>query len=173
MTRTAEVDGMQLTMPVGWWVWDYDKSDFHTSFQSFAGGSQAMDAVAWEPNGTLWLIEVKDYRRHKRTKPSSVYAEVAGKVRATLAGLAVARVRAMKPAEKMRAHQAMTCARIRVVLQLAQASNPHRLFPQAVDTSDAHIQLRRATKQVDVSPVCAVGSLGAHNRSLPWTTVDL
>lgn len=173
MTRTAEVDGMQLTMPQGWWVWDYDKSAFHSSFQNLAGGSKAMDAVAWEPGGTLWLIELKDYRQHRRTKPSSVYAEVAGKVRATLAALAVARVRAEVPVEKTRAYQAMTCTRIRVVLQLAQATHPHRLFKQAVEPSDADLQLRRAVKQVDASPVCATGSLGAHNQVLPWTTVDL
>jgi hypothetical protein len=37
MTRTAEVDGMKLTMPVGWWVWDYDKSDFHKSSSKLCG----------------------------------------------------------------------------------------------------------------------------------------
>ena len=39
MSQTADVDGMRLTMPAGWWVWKYDDSDFHqTQFQNFAGG---------------------------------------------------------------------------------------------------------------------------------------
>ena len=29
MSQTADVDGMRLTMPAGWWVWKYDDSDFH------------------------------------------------------------------------------------------------------------------------------------------------
>lgn len=95
MSQIADVDGQRLTMPAGWWVWKYDDSSFHRNqFQGFAGGSKAMDAVAFAGDGTLWLIEVKDYRRHRRTKLGSVFAEVAAKVRATLAGLAAARVRA-------------------------------------------------------------------------------
>jgi hypothetical protein len=65
MSRTADVDGLLLTVPKGWWVWKYDDSAFHRNqFQSFAGGSKAMDAVAFSADDTLWLIEVKDYRRH-------------------------------------------------------------------------------------------------------------
>jgi len=93
MSQSVDVDGMTLTMPAGWWVWKYDDSAFHRNqFQSFAGGSKAVDAVAMATGDVLWLIELKDYRHHPRTKPSSVFAEVALKVRATLAGLAIARL---------------------------------------------------------------------------------
>lgn len=169
MSRTADVDGLQLTMPEGWWVWKYDDSSFHRNqFQSFAGGSKAMDAVAVSDEGTLWLIEVKDYRRHRRTKPSSVFAEVAEKTRATLAGLAVARVRANDQQECSLARQAMACGQIRVALQLAQAARPSRLFPQVVDPLDAQQQLKREVRAVDPHPVCVAGS--PRDSRLPWTT---
>ena len=174
MSLTADVDGMRLTMPAGWWVWKYDESAFHQAqFQSFAGGIKAMDVIALDPAQTLWLIELKDYRQNKRRKPSSVFAEVAGKARDTLAGLAVARVSAKVQQERALAQQALGSRKIRVALQLAQSAKPHRLFPQVVEPADAGLQLRRAVKQVDAAPVCAIGSLGQHNSVLPWNTVAI
>ena len=159
-------------MPEDWWVWKYDDSSFHRNqFQSFAGGSKAVDAVALAGDGTLWLIEVKDYRRHRRSKPSSVFAEVAAKAQATLAGLATARVRANDQAEQQLAHKAMRCSRIRVALQLAQPVSRSRLFPQVVDPADAQIQLRRAVRAVDPHALCAARSIG--NDHFPWSTVAL
>lgn len=174
MNQSVDVDGVRLTMPAGWWAWKYDESDFHQNrFQSFAGGLKAMDVVAWEPNKTLWLIELKDYRRNKRRKPSSVFDEVAGKVRDTLAGLAVARVSAANPPERTSAQQALACTQIRVVLQLTQSARPHRLFPQVVDPVDATLQLRRAVKHVDAKPICAAGAMGDLNEVLHWHSAEI
>ena len=169
MSQTVDVDGMTLTMPAGWWAWKYDDSSFHRNqFQSFAEGSKAVDAVALSTDGDLWLIELKDYRRHRRTKPSSVFAEMAFKVRSTLAGLAVARLRANDSNEKTRAQQAMDCTQIRVALQVAQSAKPSRLFPQVLDPLDAHMQLKRAVGVVDAHPVCVVGMM--NHRRCPWAT---
>ena len=174
MSQSVDVDGLRLTMPVNWLVWKYDDSCFHqTQFQSFAGGVKAVDAVAMAPDQTLWLIEIKDYRQNRRHKQGSVFDEAARKVRDTLAGLAVARVRAEQPQERALAEQAMRCGHIRVVLQLAQSGNPHRLFPQVIEPADSDLELRRAVRQVDAKPVCAAGSLGQHNKLLPWTTADI
>lgn len=168
MSLIADVDGQRLTVPADWWVWKYDDSSFHRNqFQGFAGGSKAMDAVALAGDGTLWLIELKDYRRHRRTKPGSVFAEVTAKVRATLAGLAAARVRANDQHERLQAQQAMSCSQIRVALQLAQNTRPSRLFPQVVDPQDAQLVLKRELRAVDPHAVCVVGSL--NDRRLPWT----
>ncbi len=169
MSQTADVDGLTLTVPTGWWVWKYDDSAFHRNqFQSFAGGSKAMDAVAFSGDGSLWLIEVKDYRRHRRTKPSSVFAEVAAKTRATLAGLAVARIRASDPDERALARQVMACSQIRVALQLAQPVRSSRLFPQIVEPLDAQTQLRREVRAIDPHALCTAGSIG--DMRLPWRT---
>jgi hypothetical protein len=167
MSQVATIDGLRLDMPVGWWVWKYDDSAFHRNqFQNFAGGSKAVDAVALATDDTLWLIERKDYRRHRRSKPASVFAEVAAKVRATLAGLATARTRANDQDEQNRAAAAMRCRRIRVVLQLAQPVKPSRLFPQVVDPVDAEMQLRRAVKAIDPHALCATGAI--NDPRLPW-----
>lgn len=165
----AVVDGFRLTVPVGWWIWKYDDSSFHRNqFQNFAGGRKAVDAVVLSDQGELWLVEVKDYRRHRRTKPGSVFAETASKVRATLAGLATARVKANDAAELHMAHQAMQCGRVRVALQLVQGAKPSRLFPRLVDPLDAALELRRAARPVDPHPVCAAEDID--DTRLPWRT---
>jgi hypothetical protein len=172
MSQAAMIDGVRLEMPGGWWVWKYDDSAFHRNqFQNFAGGSKAVDAVALAADETLWLIEIKDYRRHRRSKPASVFDEVAAKVRATLAGLATARTRANDQDERNMAAAAMRCRHIRVALQLAQPVKPSRLFPQVVDPVDAEMQLRRAVKAIDPHALCATGAIDDHR--LPWRSAAM
>ena len=169
MTTEAVVDGFRLTVPVGWWIWKYDNSSFHRNqFQSFAGGCKAVDAVILSDVGELWLVEVKDYRQHRRTKPGSVFAETATKVRSTLAGLATARTAANDAAELNLARQAMQCGRVRVALQLVQAAQPSRLFPHVVDPADATQQLKRVARPVDPHAVCSAEHI--NDPRLPWQT---
>jgi hypothetical protein len=111
--------------------------------------------------------------KNKRGNPNSVFDEVASKARDTLAGLAVARAMAQNPQERTLAQQALGYKQIRVALQLAQSARPHRLFQQVVEPADAHMLLRKAVKQIDRKPICAVGSLGQQNKALPWCTVAI
>ncbi len=84
---TLQEGNLTFSFNDNWQVIKYDDSSFHTKyFQSFAGGSKAVDFIAFH-NQELWLIEVKDYRVYARTKTIDLYVEIAGKVRATLAGL--------------------------------------------------------------------------------------
>ena len=127
-----------------------------------------MDAVAKANDGSLWLIEVKDYRRQPRSKPSSVFDEVASKASATLAGLAAASVRATDPVEKGRARQALSCSNIRGALQLGQPTRPSRLFPQVLDPADAQLKLRQVVRALDPRALCSAGVMEAPR--LPWKT---
>ena len=66
----------------------YDNWAFYRNqFRRLAGGSKAVNLLCIK-DGYSWLVEVKDYRHHPRTKPSELHEEVATKVRDTLAGLA-------------------------------------------------------------------------------------
>ena len=49
-----------------------------------------MDILAQDPAATLWLLEIKDYRRSPRTKAIGLADEVALKVRDSLALLVAA-----------------------------------------------------------------------------------
>jgi len=169
MTQMTEIiDGKRFSFPQGWQVLKYDDSAFHRrQFQSFAGGSKAVDAVAVTDKHTVWLIEVKDYRRQRRGKPGSVFDEVAAKVRATLAGLATARVRANNDNERGFAEQAMRSDNIRIVLHLDQPCHPSRLFKHVVDPSTATKSLQRAVRAVDPHAICY--GCGVNTGNLPWT----
>jgi len=168
MTDMTEIDGKRFSFPQGWLVLKYDNSAFHRrQFQSFAGGSKAVDAVAVTNQHTVWLIEVKDYRRQRRSKHGTVFAEVAAKVLATLAGLATARVRANNDDERDFAEQAMYCQNIRIALHLDQPRNPSRLFPNVVDPRTATQLLRKEVQAVDRHAVCYGSGVNAGN--LPWS----
>ena len=168
MSRELEVDGLRFLFPAGWNALKYDDSVFHRNqFQSFAGGSKALDAVAISPDSVLWLIEVKDYRHNPRSKVSSVFSEVAAKVKSTLAGLATARVRANDKAENDFAKQAMSTKGLRVVLHLDQPQHNSRLFKQVVDPRTATRYLRDKVRAVDPHAICC--GCGVTAAKLPWT----
>ena len=168
MSGEVDIDGKQFTFPEGWQVLKYDDCAFHRNqFQSFAGGSKALDAVALAPDRTMWLIEVKDYSGSRRSKAGTVFSEVAAKVRATLAGLAVARVRANDNGERDFAHEAMGASSLRVALHLDQPERSSRLFPHVIDPKTARSQLRREVRAVD--PQAVYCGRGVGQSPVPWT----
>ena len=85
MTEIEEGD-LKFTFPDHCEAHKYDEWAFYRNqFQSVAGGSKAVDIVCVSGD-TAWLIEIKDYRRHPRTKVIDIDDELARKVRDTLAG---------------------------------------------------------------------------------------
>lgn len=57
-------------------------------------GIKAVDIIAIDPQKTVWLIEAKDYRTHRRSKTIPIIDEIWQKVFATLAALLPAKVNA-------------------------------------------------------------------------------
>lgn len=129
----------------------YESWAFYRNQMQIITGTKAVDFVCINGRQT-YLIEVKDYRFHPRTKPIPLIHEVALKVRDTLAGLAAARVNANVPREQQTAQTALNCRRWRVVLHLEQRLTRRKLRPTAL--SPAHIQqkLRRILKAVGAQP---------------------
>ena len=168
MNGSVNIDDKQFSFPDGWRVQKYDDSSFHRNqFQLFAGGSKALDAVALAPDRTVWLIEVKDYSGSRRSKAGTVFSEVAAKVRATLAGLAVARVRANDTGERDFAREAMGANSLRVALHLDQPERSSRLFPHVIDPKTARSLLRCEVRAVDPHAVCY--GHGVAPTQVPWT----
>lgn len=97
---SIEEGRLTFTFPVGSLASKYDAwSHYRNQFQSVCGGAKAVDIVYAESK-VGWLIEVKDYRVHSRTKASDLAEEVAIKVRDTLAGLVSARCNANEAEER-------------------------------------------------------------------------
>jgi len=130
----------------------YDNwSFFRNQFQSTCGSAKAVDMICIANNIT-WLIEIKDYRQHRRTKPMELGNEIAIKVRDTLAGLVAAKFNANDPQEKCFAKNALGSQVIKVVLHLEQPENQSRLFPKPINLASVKQKLKKQLKAIDTHP---------------------
>ena len=146
----------------------YDKWSFYRNqFQNIAGGSKAVDILCLEGDNA-WLIEVKDYRQHPRTKAVDIADEIAMKVRDTVAGLAAAGKNANDDDERRLACRALRKRRWRVVLHLEQPASPRRLRRKAITEASLLQKLRsRHLKAIDAHP--AIDNMTAPRPGIPWS----
>lgn len=65
----VEEGRLRVTFPSSWSVERYDQWAFFDRFKSACLGNKGIDVVALDSTGKgLWLIELKDYRVHRREK---------------------------------------------------------------------------------------------------------
>ena len=167
---TTIVEGaLTFRFPANCQASKYDDWAFYRKqFQSVASSSKAVDIVCITAD-ECWLVEIKDYRQHRRTKTIDLDHELATKVRDTLAGLASAAKNANSTQERQFAHQALARSRRwRVALHLEQPATPRRLWPTPINKSNMLKKLRKETlKAVDAHPViCDRSTLSS---KIPWT----
>ncbi len=161
------VDGLDFAFPEGWRASRYDDWSFYRRrFARMRDGIKALDLLALSPTRTAWLIEVKDYRQHARTKSIELADEVGRKVFDTLAALLPASLGADDAAEKRMAKALLGGRELRIVLHLEQPAKHSRLRPRAINPPDVRQQLRRVLKPIDAHPlVVERGDMG----TLEWT----
>lgn len=165
-----DVDGLEFEFPEGWQVGKYDEWAFYRKqFSRMRNDIKAIDLLAVDADRNTWLIEVKDYRRNPRTKPSDLADEVAQKVFDTLAALLPARANANNTMERDLARAATGCERLRVVLHLEQPAKHTRLRPRAIDPANVQKKLKQLLKPVDAHPlVLEMGRTGG----MAWGVAD-
>lgn len=162
-----QVGGLTFDFPATWSVTQYDDWPFYRNqFQACCNGNKAVDLLALDPSdGTLWLVEVKDYRQHPRSKPLTPWDEMAQKARDTLAGLVAAQFNSAPP-ESAHAHAAVRARKLHIVLHLEQPAKASKLFPRVFDLADVQQKLRQLIKPLDPHPlVVDMDRLG----SVAWT----
>ena len=162
-----DVDGLTFSFPDGCAVGKYDEWTFYRQqgFQNTAGSSKAVDILCIADD-EAWLIEVKDYSSHPRTKKGDIADEVATKVRDTLAGLAVACKRSEDCSERRLAQQALGTRKWRAVLHLEQPPDRTPLRQQTIDPSRQIIKLRSLLKAIDPDAMVLNRS---NSGGVPWT----
>lgn len=166
MTEIEEGD-LTFTFPDQCKAGKYDERSFYRNqFQSVAGGSKAVDLLCVSGDAA-WLIEIKDYRRHRRTKLIDIDDELANKVRDTLAGLAAASANANCREERALARRALQLRRWRVVLHLEQPNTKSRLRPQPSSVANVLSKVRRKLRAIDPHPV--ILDRETMHRDVPWT----
>jgi hypothetical protein len=144
---------LELRFPPRWKATKYDDWPFYQNrFKDACCGNKAVDVVVLDPDGTLWLVEVKDYRHHSRTKDILLWDEIALKVRDTLAGLVAAMIAGDHP-DQAQARQALRAGKLRVVLHLEQPLKHSRLFPRIFDPEKIRQKLRQLIKPIDAHPI--------------------
>jgi len=150
--RVITEDRLTFSFPDGIKATKYDDWSFYRNqFNHAFGGSKATDLIAIDGN-TTWLVEIKDYRQHRRTKPIDLGDEVAIKVRDTLAGLTAAQCTANDAAEKQFARRALKTTKWQVVLHLEQPQKQSKLFPRAINPADVLQKLKQKLKAIDAHP---------------------
>lgn len=148
------VDGLNFDFPDDWQVGKYDDWSFYRNqFITIKDGIKSLDLLAVDPNKTAWLIEVKDYRLHPRTKPSALGIEVAYKVFDTLAAIIPAKIHATHSDEKQLACAVSASLKLRVVLHLEQPAKHSKLRPRAINPADVQQKIRQLLKPVDAHPL--------------------
>jgi hypothetical protein len=168
---TVIVEGSLIfTFDPSWLVLKYDDTAFYKNhFQNFAGGSKAVDIIAWRAP-ELWLIEVKDYRAYARTKTIDLFDEVATKVTATLAGLmAVAATNNISDDTDTQTFARLILQhyqQLRVALHLEQPQKPSKVFPLVVDPKNARDALRRKLRFIDHRAIVSGNS--TPNQRIQW-----
>jgi hypothetical protein len=145
---------LQFTFPDNTVATQYDEWGFYRQrFNSAFGGTKAVDILHVDAEKTAWLIEIKDYRTDRRTKPSDLGEEIALKVRDTLVGLVAARFQSSDRGEQQAAKKVLQAKQLNIVLHLEQCRKPSRLFPQVVNPADLQLRLRTLLKTIDAHPV--------------------
>jgi hypothetical protein len=148
--------GLEFIFPEEWQVSKYDEWSFHRNrFQKCCGGCKAVDFLVIDsgPGQVFWLLEVKDYNRHSRTKTIDLAQEIAQKARDSLAGIATARFRSDEPEECSFAQRALQSSYIRVALHLEQPRKHSKLFPRAIDPAKVLQKLKALIKPMDPHPL--------------------
>ncbi len=115
-------------------------------------GVKAVDILAIDPRSAAWLIEVKDYRRNRRTKAIDMADEVAVKVRDSLAMFLAASKNATVPSEISAAAAVGSSPAIHVILHVEQVRKPSKLFPRAINPANVKQRLKQLIKFVDPHP---------------------
>lgn len=162
-----DVDGLAFSFPKAWVTSKYDEWSFYRNqFSKIRDGLKAVDLIARDPDDTVWLIEVKDYRRHRRTKTIDLGSEIQHKVLDTLAALLPAKANANSSDESAFAGQAVRAKRIRVVLHLEQPRKHSFLFPRAINPAGVEQKLKVLLKPIDAHPLVVEK---AEMRSLAWS----
>lgn len=166
-TILAEGD-LTFTFAAGAVASKYDEWSFYRNqFQQRCGtDNKAVDLICISQD-TVWLIEVKDYRVHTRTKAEELAEEIAIKVRDTLAGLVVARFRANEQQERTFADNVLKANSLRVVCHIEQPAKTSRLRPRAIEHDKLKMKLRGLLKAVDPHPI--VIDKNGRNSSFPWS----
>jgi len=148
-----------------WTVSKYDQWPFYRKhFVTAFGGAKAVDVMAQDPDDTLWLVEIKDYSSHDRTKRLDLCDEISIKVRDSLAGVVAAAKWHSHHPNLIDARKHLSAKKLRVVLHIEQPPNHNSVLPRGFNTAKLRQRIHQSMRSVDPHPI--VVDLASFK--LPW-----
>jgi|GEM_PF-4250942 len=165
MTVITE-DSLEFTFPTGYEAFKLDEVSYYRShLQNKFSGTKSVDFVCYETNGTnAYLIEVKDYSTHARTKKIPIEEEISLKVRDSLWILSAIANECNDTNVSALARQFHAKTKIHVYLHLEQpytARAFHPILSEANLTTALNRILKPVTGKARLSNITRNGS--------PWT----
>ena len=167
INSTLVEDKLIFNFPDGSTASKYDDwSHYKNQVQQLCGSCKAVDIVFAEAS-IAWLIEIKDFRQHARTKVIDLGDEIAQKVRDTVVGLVSAKQSANNLDERNCARRLLRANQIRVVCHLEQPARTSRLRPRAIEPANLVLKLKTLIKAIDSHPT--VVDSQSLSGSMNWT----
>ena len=164
MAQRFQARGLEFEFDDDWLVGVPDASAFYRRhFIRMWDGIRAVDLLAVDPEGTLWLIEAKSFVEQPRTDPEALDLVVGTKAFDTLAALLPAKRHANEAADVTLARRALDARNLRVVLHLEQPLHRSRLRPRAISPADVKMALRRRIRPIDQHPLVVESTT-----RMPW-----
>lgn len=164
-----DVDDLTFCFPEGWQVTKFDDWAFYRNqFSKMHDNIKAVDVLAISPEAdTLWMIEVKDFRKQKRAKSEPLHEEIWKKVFASLAALLPAQANSTNTNEERFAEDALCVSHIRVAFYGEQPKKPSKLFPLSYNIADLQQKFKSLFKAID--PHALVVNSSKMPDCIPWT----
>lgn len=151
--KRITIDGFAFDFADDWKATKFDDWAFYRRhFIRAHDGIKAVDLLAFSPEKTLYLIEVKDYRRNRRDKTIPLVDEIILKVCWTLAALLPTGVNGANADESSLARTFLEARKLSVVLHLEQPATPSKLFPQLFKPADVRQKLKQKLRSIDPHP---------------------
>ncbi|SEH08687.1 cysteine--tRNA ligase [Candidatus Venteria ishoeyi] len=166
-------DELCFTFDENWQVTQYDQWAFYRDKKGFNGiidGVTGLDIIAINQENTVWLIEIKDFRKRKGyltpEVPSDLPNKLAKKVICTLAALLPAKLNAEKDIEKTFSLTALNAASLRIALHLELPDETEQEKRQFAGRHSQILQvLRNKLRSIDINP----SVFNMESKGMPWS----
>ncbi len=133
--------------------------------------NKAVDIIAYNKE-FVWLIEIKDFRNHGRSKEQSLCEELSQKIRDTLAGLFGAKFYPSHSYdEKLFFKGILACQRIYFVLHMEQDHNPSK-SRRIYDPADIKQKLKSTLKAINPR-ILIINKDVQQSDEIPWSVQQL
>lgn len=150
------VDSRCFHFPDTWLVMKYDDTPFYQNHlknkKGWKPGLKGVDLAAYNPfDRTLYLIESKDYRAHRRKKKTSPEREFFDKVINTFTGIVptmLCSISALNGENELRSG-IRNAEKLRLIYQFEQPAKHSKLFPRVFNPDEMQRKLRQELKCFD------------------------